>query len=386
MKDSCRLFCRSLTLILVCLIMVSSSGCQKATVEKSFGPVFFPAPPNQPKLQFLTSYSGGDQFEFEKASFLETFVLGAEEVDRGRVGKPYGLAIHDDKIYVCDVGLMDIKVMDIKSNTFTKFPTGKAVQKPTSIVIEEDGTKYISDSTGGTISVWTSENKLKAYYGKELGMRPVDMAIFGNNLYVTDAINQQVVVIDKRNGDLVRRIGKQMTDMENWKPDEFAMITNLGLDDKGQVYVTDKLKGKVDVFSPDGKHLRSYGSPGSTPASLVRPKDVAIDKKGRVWAVDAGPAMAVKVYRADGQMLMRFGFLGNDPGQLYMPAGIVIDYDHVDLFKKYVVKGAKIEFLVLVSNQFGSHKVSVYGFGEFPEKYSQPMVPEEPEDSEPEDK
>jgi hypothetical protein len=48
----------------------------------------------------------------------------------------------------------------------------------------------------------------------------------------------------------------------------------------------------------------------------------------------------------------------------------VIDYDNVDLFRKYAVEGAQLEFLVLVTNQYGPHKVSVYGFGTFPEKYS----------------
>ena len=51
---------------------------------------------------------------------------------------------------------------------------------------------------------------------------------------------------------------------------------------------------------------------------------------------------------------------------MYMPVSIRIDYDNVDLFRKYAVDGAKLEFLVLVTNQFGPNKVSVYGFGQFP--------------------
>jgi hypothetical protein len=49
-----------------------------------------------------------------------------------------------------------------------------------------------------------------------------------------------------------------------------------------------------------------------------------------------------------------------------LPAKIVLDYDNVELFEQYAVEGAKIEFLVLVSNQLGSNKISVYGFGRFP--------------------
>ncbi len=49
-----------------------------------------------------------------------------------------------------------------------------------------------------------------------------------------------------------------------------------------------------------------------------------------------------------------------------LPAKVILDYDHVDLFRQYAVKGAKIEFLVFVSNQYGPSKINVYGFGEFP--------------------
>jgi hypothetical protein len=35
------------------------------------------------------------------------------------------------------------------------------------------------------------------------------------------------------------------------------------------------------------------------------------------------------------------------------------------LFKEYFAEGAKIEFLVIVSNQYGE-KINVYGFGQFP--------------------
>jgi hypothetical protein len=67
---------------------------------------------------------------------------------------------------------------------------------------------------------------------------------------------------------------------------------------------------------------------------------------------------------------MYFGTLGSDPGQMYLPATVVIDYENVDLFRKYAVEGAELEFVVLVTNQYGSQKVSVYGFGSFPERYS----------------
>ena len=48
-----------------------------------------------------------------------------------------------------------------------------------------------------------------------------------------------------------------------------------------------------------------------------------------------------------------------------MPASILVDYDHIDYFRKYMTTGAKPEFVVFVSNQYGE-KVNVYAFGTFP--------------------
>jgi hypothetical protein len=41
---------------------------------------------------------------------------------------------------------------------------------------------------------------------------------------------------------------------------------------------------------------------------------------------------------------------------------LTIDYDNVGLFQKYAAPGFKIEYLILLTNQAGPQKVSVYGF------------------------
>ena len=97
--------------------------------------------------------------------------------------------------------------------------------------------------------------------------------------------------------------------------------------------------------------------------------DISIDKEDRIWVVDTAPEV-VKIYNPEGRLLLFFGLPGNKGGMMNMPAKVIVDYDNVDLFQEYAVKGADLEFLVLVSNQFGPNKISVYGFGSFPEQQS----------------
>ena len=42
---------------------------------------------------------------------------------------------------------------------------------------------------------------------------------------------------------------------------------------------------------------------------------------------------------------------------------MAIDYDDVKYFQKYADPNFQIEFLILVTNQFGPIRVSIYGFG-----------------------
>ena len=373
MKSNYSLFYRSLTVVLAACLLWSSGGCQttKAVPKAAIAPVFFPPPPNQPRIQFLTSYSGAEDFGgAPKTSFLEAFVLGAPELRPERILKPYGLAIHEGKIYVCDITQKQIKVLDLRNNKFSTFDSGRSLQSPVNIFIEADGTKYIADSLGGAVLVYNNEDKLKSFLGKDLHIKPMDVAVRGSNVYIADANSNQVLVLDKTSGKLLNRIGaKQDTDETEQAPDKyFAMITAVGLDQHGNIYVSDNLNNRVSRFDASGEHVRNYGRYGSAPGSLIRAKGVAIDRKNRLWVVDAGPAMAVKVYRGhDGQSLMIVGArVSKEPGYMYMPAAVRIDYDNVDLFRKYAVDGAELEFLVLVTNQFGPHKVAVYGFGKFP--------------------
>ena len=134
MKIRIVLLNRALVVILAGCFILSFSGCQEPVTEETiFEPVFFPPPPNQPRLQFLTAYSGGENFDVAKPSFLETFVLGESEIPVGTIVNPYGVSIHNGKLYVCDVGQGNIKVLDLVQNTFTTFTSGRSLQNPVNI-------------------------------------------------------------------------------------------------------------------------------------------------------------------------------------------------------------------------------------------------------------
>ena len=185
---------------------------------------------------------------------------------------------------------------------------------------------------------------------------------------MTDQKSRQVIVLDKVTGEEINRIGKRIPDGMGLLGDEkaqFRLIGDITLDQEGNLYVTDRVTAQISKFDAEGSFVRTFGRMGDAIASFVRPKGIAVDRENRIWVVDAGTHVC-KIYNDEGRLLLYFGMVSNRPGMMYVPATVTLDYDNVDLFQEYAVEGAQLEFLVIITNQFGPHKISIYGFGSFP--------------------
>ena len=351
----------------VCLF----TGCRSAKIQQQqLKPVFFPPPPETPRLQFLKSFSGPDDLGAVTASAFEKFVLGEPKKVEG-ITTPYGVAIFEGKLYVCDVGKRTVEVLDLENRTFGYLTKDQRLMNPVNIFIDDDGTKYIADPTAGAVFVFDRNDNLSTILGKGLKINPIDVMVRGSLCYVTDFASNRIVILDRATGREIMRVGKksdrqrQVDSLSELPNGEFSLISDMALDIEGNIYVTDKAAARITHFERSGTFRRTIGRLGDNIDEFVRPKGIAIDNEGRIWVIDAGTEVA-KIYNQQAQLLLFFGLPGNEPGMMNLPAKIVLDYDNVELFKQYAVDGANIEFLVLVSNQYGLNKVSVYGFGSFP--------------------
>lgn len=372
MKIHKSILIKNLTLACVVLALLPFTGCESAKVEApKEEPIFFPPPPETPRLQFLTSFSGPEDLGRISTSAFEKFVLGEPETPQG-IATPYGVAIFEGKLYVCDVGKRMVEVLDLKKRTFGPMTKDRRLMNPVNIFIDKDSMKYVADPTAGAVFVFDRNDILSAILGKELGINPIDVVVRGMMCYITDFKSNQVIVLDKTTGREITRMGKgrsnpdgQTRPLNELPPGEFSLISDLTLDPEGNIYVTDKVGARITHYDRSGNIRRTIGRLGDNIDEFVRPKGIAIDHTGRIWVVDAATEVA-KIYDQQARLLLFFGLPGNKPGMMNLPAKIVLDYDHIELFQQYAVEGANIEFLVLVTNQYGPNKISVYGFGTFP--------------------
>ena len=357
-------------IILISLLcqICTFSGCNQTSISRQKRqPVFYPAPPSKPRLQFLTSFSGPENLESSSTSAFEKFILGETEQQEG-IMRPYGLAFYDGKLYVCDIGMRMVEVFDLKNRTFSYLTTDKRLTNPINIFITKKGIKYVCDPTAGAVFVFDIRNNLTAILGKGLNIAPIDVAVRDGRCYISDFNSNQVVVFDIINDKEIMRIGngvkEQKESMNELPPGQIALISDLTLDSRGNIYVTDKAAGRITKFDSSGKVINVIGKLGSNIDEFIRPKGIAVDKENRIWVVDSAPEVT-KIYDDKSRLLLYFGLPGNEPGSMNMPVKVYLDYDNIEYFNNYIVPGADIDFLVLVSNQYGLNKINVYGFGDF---------------------
>ncbi len=257
------------------------------------------------------------------------------------------------------MGQKGLFTLDLKRRRLGIFsPDGLGtLPNPTNIFIEPDGTKYIVDFKRRQVVVFGPDNSYRTALGGEKDFKPGDVVVSGGRVYVSDIKKHQIRVYDKRSGKLLFTFGKK-----GGAEGEFHFPVSLGADGQGDIYVSDMINFRLQKFDRDGKFLMTIGRLGDRPGGFSRPKGVAVDREGLIYVVDAG-FNNVQIFNQKKDLMLFFGGLGNLPGRMYLPAKVVIDYDHVKYFEKYADPDFEIKYLVIVTNQFGSFPVSVFGFG-----------------------
>lgn len=346
-------------LALTAILMLS--GCSGTPSKEDDSPsfIFYPPLPNAPRIQYLTTFTSSKDVSKPDTDFAK-FVLGKDkDKDAYYINKPYGVQIYDGKIYVVDTRGGGYAVLDMVGQKF-QFVTGGSsgsMPKPINITIDTDGTKYITDTNRNQVLVFDKNEKFIQAFGVKNQFKPSDTAISGDKLFVADLKDHEIEVLDKHSGVLLYKISRAGS-----KAGELYHPTNITIGPDNYLYVSETTNFRVQKFTLDGRYVRTFGSIGTNIGRFARPKGIALDKSGRMYIVDAA-FENVQIMTTDGQSLMYFGGPGSNTDNINLPADIEIDYANARLFQHFAHPDFKLEYIILVSSQFGINKVNVYGFG-----------------------
>jgi sugar lactone lactonase YvrE len=334
------------------------AGCGAQPTKTGQHSVFYPALPQQPRVQYLTTITFED--DLGGSARMRDFLVGEQRSNKW-MARPYAIAHEKDRIYVVDSHYRAIIVLDLAKRKMSAFQAVRfgALDTPMGMFIDEDGYKYVADIGRKQVVVYDRNDEYVRAYGSQGEYHATDVVVNGNKVYLCENQTHEVIVLDKQSGEVIQRIGGKGKD-----PGQFHHPSHLSLDKDGNLFVTDIINFRVQMFDQNGEYLRSFGEYGAGPGGMVRPKDHAISRDGRMYLSDAGMEI-IQIFDVESaDPLLAFGKY-NTPGGTYMPYGVHIDYDNVSRFASYADPYFKPIYLIYVANSLGPHKLNVYAFGEW---------------------
>ena len=208
------------------------------------------------------------------------------------IAEPMGIAVSDDgqQLYVSNFRGY-VFAFDFANQTFTKI---EPLAYPTGLALDSEGHLHVVEQGKSQISVFDATGKkLRTYMHPDL-VRPTGIAIdrVRNITYVADTGHSEKsdkatghnIKVFNQSGELIGTIGKERGD----GPGQFTFPTYLALDAKGNLYVTDTLNARIQVFGPNREYIRSIGQRGNAWGMFDKPKGIALDTFGNVYVADSG--------------------------------------------------------------------------------------------------
>jgi DNA-binding beta-propeller fold protein YncE len=242
----------------------------------------------------------------------------------------YGVAA-DSKgnIYAADQAVGAIFVFpSAKDQPLELIKNGQDAHLPmvTGLAMDDNDRLFVTDSKLHHVLVFNQKHAVESVFGSDVLVSPAGIALDTENrfVYVVDTQQDLVLVFDADNYKLLRRIGTAGKKHTLTGPGEFSLPTHVAVDKEGNVYVTDTLNNRVEIFDADGGFISEFGKGGDGPGRFARPKGIAVDSDGHIWVADEMQSR-VQVFDREGQLLIYLGQQGVLPGQFQALYGLAYD-------------------------------------------------------------
>ncbi len=300
----------------------------------------WPEPPNLPRIRY-TSYFAGMKIEYSqegkkpKQSWMDRLAGGQTQDEKVanrnfpfQLLGPYGMAVDSkNRLYVADqkVGAVFVFNTETRDTELIRNGFDAHFAMINAIAVDDDDRVFISDGKLAKVLVFDANHKISAQISEGL-VDPLGLAIDTERrlLYVVDTKQDVVFVYDADSLKPLRKIGTPGKKHTLTGPGEFSLPTNIALDREGNVYVTDSLNFRVEIFDAEGNFTGQFGQHCDAIGCFERPKGIAVDSDGHIWVVDSNLAL-VEIFNRDGELLAYVGGPGRSLGRFNDPMGIVID-------------------------------------------------------------
>jgi sugar lactone lactonase YvrE len=241
-----------------------------------------------------------------------------------------------DRVYAFNRGRHPMVVLDRDGNFLRSWGEG-VFHRPHGLHMAPDGTVWLTDDGDHTVRHCTLDGKVLAAIGVPGAPSPylsgepfhrcthTALAPTGE-LYVSDGYGNARVHKYSPDGRLLLSWGSPGTD-----PGQFNIPHNICCDADGWVYVADRENHRVQVFDGNGRYETQW-------VNMHRPSGLYLSPAPRFYVGEIGGGVAVNVdmpnigprvsiYTPTGELLARLGDrpAGLEPGQFISPHGLAVD-------------------------------------------------------------
>ena len=268
-------------------------------------------------------------------STVITFPNVAEET--GNYG-PAGISIENNRIYLTNVDRIQRLTIEGKVEKAFGNPDhgglfgiflSDYIYGPESVTADEKGNFYVLDTYSGLIRIFNPQGKLVSQFEPryvDIGeaLRG-DLEMHGGNLFFLDTEQSQLTKFTLQ-GKVVWRVGSKGTGKN-----QFFNPSDLYIDKKGIIYVTDSGNRCLKILDSKGTVLAEIGKPTAQLTFFSQPGEVAVDQNRNIYVADTGNHRIVKLNPQNRVELIIEGensprsVLGDNVGKLIYPAGVAVD-------------------------------------------------------------
>ncbi len=342
---------RSISLTASLLALAVVTGC--AGAKKPEQRITWPYPPDPPRIEYVRSLTRSGDLESGSRRFW-TQLSGKASL---ALFNPSSVALSPDerRLYVACV-TVGVLVFDFEKGTVERAANveGYKPKAPWSVAVDGDGNLYVGDQAAGLVWAYSADGKFLRQIGKGMFVRPAGLAFDRKRqlLYVVDGSNgasrDHRVEVFAPDGRHLRTIGTR-----GEGPGELNFPSYAAVAPDGKLYVADTGNFRIAVFDPEGAFVTTMGAVGEGPGQFGKVKGMAFDAFGNLYVVD-GQVGVVQMFNRNLRPLMSFGGTAEHPAFMKAPNGIAIDsknniyvsdymFNHVNQYALINTKAADAE-------------------------------------------
>ena len=205
-----------------------------------------------------------------------------------------------------------------------KLPDGLTLNETPGVAVDsKDRLFALTRNTEHPVMVFDPDGNLLRTFGQGIFTKRSHGIFIGpdDSVYCADDGTHTITKFNPE-GKLLMTIGTPGKPSARWGGEPFHEPTHAAVSPKtGNIYVSDGYgNSRVHKFTPEGRHLLSWGEPGIDPGQFICPHNVAIDAEERVYVADR-ECHRVQIFDADGKFITMWSNIHRPDGMTIAPDG-----------------------------------------------------------------